>query len=625
MENKDENSTKPDAPFQEQSETQSETQRTTLSPVPSQEATSSAPNPKEDSDRSLSEENLELDADVLEDILFFIGEMGLYQKLMFLGMLPFTTFYVWVYLVQIFITVAPERYWCKISILEALPMELRRNLSAPGAATGTWDQCNTFDADWDQVLNSLSPPPAGTRQIPCPNGWEFEFTDIPYASVVVERGWVCSQAAYAPTAQSLFFVGALMGGLLFGWIADNFGRVPALVGANLIGGIGGISTTFTSGLWDFIFCRFLVGLSFDNCFMLPYILILEYVGPGHRTWVANMPVAIFGGAAGVSLPWIAYFISDWRLTLWVTSLPMFGAIISPWVMPESVRWLVSRGRIDDAVKVIRKFERVNKTTVPDEVMDKFIATSKKIGSKKMESFFNIFQSRLLCRTMIYMIVVYGSDAAIYDTLVRVTQMFGLDFFITFTINVGIEIPSVLLLTALLDRVGRRLLTGGTLFMGGITLFLAMLVSKGLPRVSLGVLARFLINIAFTVLCQWGTEILPTPFRASGSAFLHMTGFATSLLSPFIVFSETLWQPLPLLIASLWALITGVLTFLLPETKGQEMPQTVTDAEKIIIDQSLCTQPEVKEFKQSLSKVLITTVGETIQRDPSGRVSRLRLH
>lgn len=69
----------------------------------------------------------------------------------------------------------------------------------------------------------------------------------------------------------------------------------------------------------------------------------------------------------------------------------------------------------------------------------------------MESFFNICRSRLLRKTVIYMVVVYGSDAVIYDTLVRITQMFGLDFFITFTINVAIEIPSVLLLTLLLDR------------------------------------------------------------------------------------------------------------------------------------------------------------------------------
>lgn len=43
-------------------------------------------------------------------------------------------------------------------------------------------------------------------------------------------------------------------------------------GANLVGGIGGVATIFTSGVWDFIFCRFLVGMAYDNCFMMVYIL-----------------------------------------------------------------------------------------------------------------------------------------------------------------------------------------------------------------------------------------------------------------------------------------------------------------------------------------------------------------
>lgn len=51
--------------------------------------------------------------------------------------------------------------------------------------------------------------------------------------------WVCENA-YLPTlSQSIFFVGAIFGGLLFGWIADRYGRIPALAGCNLIGFVAG--------------------------------------------------------------------------------------------------------------------------------------------------------------------------------------------------------------------------------------------------------------------------------------------------------------------------------------------------------------------------------------------------
>lgn len=38
------------------------------------------------------------------------------------------------------------------------------------------------------------------------------------------------------------------------------------------------------------------------------------------------------------------------------------------------RWYVSRGRVNSAVSVLRKFERVNGTKIPDDVMDEFIVS-----------------------------------------------------------------------------------------------------------------------------------------------------------------------------------------------------------------------------------------------------------
>lgn len=60
-----------------------------------------------------------------DDLLPHIGEFGLYQKLMFLMMIPFAFFVAWVYFTQIFITITPDKYWCKVPELEHLSKEER--------------------------------------------------------------------------------------------------------------------------------------------------------------------------------------------------------------------------------------------------------------------------------------------------------------------------------------------------------------------------------------------------------------------------------------------------------------------------------------------------------------------
>lgn len=83
---------------------------------------------------------------------------------------------------------------------------------------------------------------------------------------------MCENSALPSTAQSIFFVGAIFGGLIFGWIADRYGRIPALVGANVTGFLAGVATVLADSFWEFALCRFFVGFAFDNCFTMMYIL-----------------------------------------------------------------------------------------------------------------------------------------------------------------------------------------------------------------------------------------------------------------------------------------------------------------------------------------------------------------
>ncbi|XP_025830037.1 solute carrier family 22 member 5-like [Agrilus planipennis] len=88
-----------------------------------------------------------------------------------------------------------------------------------------------------------------------------------------------------------------------------------------------------------------------------------------------MSIAIFFTFAAAVLPWIAWFLEDWRMFTVVTSVPLALAVLTPWVVPESARWLASQGKVDKAIEILKKFERINGTKVDDKIYTQFSAPS----------------------------------------------------------------------------------------------------------------------------------------------------------------------------------------------------------------------------------------------------------
>lgn len=84
-----------------------------------------------------------------------------------------------------------------------------------------------------------------------------------------------------------------------------------------------------------------------------------------------MSIALFFTFAACILPWIAYFLADWRMTCITISVPLALAVAAPWLVPESARWLVSQGQVEKAIRILGKFERINGTKVPENVYQQF--------------------------------------------------------------------------------------------------------------------------------------------------------------------------------------------------------------------------------------------------------------
>ncbi|XP_059610037.1 organic cation transporter protein-like [Phlebotomus argentipes] len=523
-----------------------------------------------------------------DDLLPHIGEFGLFQKILFLCMIPFAFFVAFVYFSQIFITLVPEEHWCLAPELKHLDLDTRLRLSVPkvNADDGgfAYSKCLMYDVNYTEIIESgITEPDPSWPVTSCRHGWEYNFTDIPYETVATQFDWVCENAALPTIAQSIFFLGAIAGGLIFGWIADRFGRIPALVGCNLMGFFAGVATAYVRSFWEFSLCRFLVGFAFDNCFTMMYILVLEYVGPKWRTFVANMSIAIFFTIGSCSLPWIAYYLADWKMFTIVTSAPLGLAILTPLIVPESARWLVSQGKIDKAIKILRKFEKINGTDVPPQIYNDFTESCAKIREEETDtesySVLDLFRTPRLRKITIVLVLIWMAISLVFDGHVRNVGSLGLDIFFTFTVAAATEFPADTLLTLTLDRWGRRWLACGTMVFSGVFSLLATVVPIGVYSATLAILGRFAVNISYNIGLQYAAELLPTVVRAQGIAFIHIMGYVASIVAPFVVYLSNITVSLPLVVLGIVGILGGLLSLLLPETLNHELPQTLADGEE----------------------------------------------
>nr|CAD7429750.1 unnamed protein product [Timema monikensis] len=485
-----------------------------------------------------------------DDMLPHVGEFGLYQKILFLLLGPFTLFSAWVYFGQIFLTLVPEHHWCLVPELAGLSLNDRFRLSIP-RIDNSYDHCRMYNVNYTQILeDGITDPQPDWTTTYCNHGWEYELIDIPYHTIATELNWVCDKDFLGTIAQAIFFVGAIVGSLIWGWMGDRYGRLPALVGSNAVGMLAGIASAFCNTFWSFCLCRFLIGLAYDSCFALMYILVLEYVGPRYRTLVANLSIAIYFALGCCVLPWIAYFVADWRMICIATSVPLVIAVFTPFIVPESARWLVSRGETEKAISILRKFEKINRKKVDPDIYIRFRASCEKIREEEQKlskgySVIDLFRtSSLRNKTILLIVICFTIDkmtiSLCYDGHVRNVDNIGLNVFLTFTVGSATEFPAAIIPIFLLDRWGRRWMTFSSMILGGVFCFIAAFVPLGynvqrMPAATLAMFGRLSINVAYNIGLQYAAELLPTVVRGQGVMLVHLMGHVASIAAPYVVY------------------------------------------------------------------------------------------
>lgn len=140
---------------------------------------------------------------------------------------------------------------------------------------------------------------------------------------------------------------------------------------------------------------------------------------------------------------------------------MFYVLIDPF---QQLRWLVSKGRINRAMKILKKFEKINKKEVSPQIYKDFSDSCTRMIEEETAnanySLLDLFKTPRLRRITILLILIWMAISLVFDGHVRNVGQLGLDFFVTFTIAAATELPADTLLTLTLDRWGRRWLAFG---------------------------------------------------------------------------------------------------------------------------------------------------------------------
>ncbi|MEH3100635.1 MFS transporter [Sphingomonas adhaesiva] len=151
--------------------------------------------------------------------------------------------------------------------------------------------------------------------------------------------------------------GTVTGSVLWGWIADLYGRkATILLSAVMFVGTS-ICGAMPSLAWNIAMC-FMMGAAAGGMLPVTYALLAEMMPSRHRGW----SLVLVGGLGAVGGYFAASGISamlqpifGWRI-LWLSNLPTgLTLVLLGGLIPESAKFLLARGRVAEAEAVMRRF------------------------------------------------------------------------------------------------------------------------------------------------------------------------------------------------------------------------------------------------------------------------------
>jgi MFS transporter, AAHS family, 4-hydroxybenzoate transporter len=355
----------------------------------------------------------------------------------------------------------------------------------------------------------------------------------------VMREWNVPRSAFAPVI-SLGYLGMMAGGAIAGLVGDRLGRRTALLGSMVVFSVMTLAVALVDGISALAALRFLAGLGLGGAVPNAAALAGEYVPLRHRPLAVTVTIVcvplgatIAGLAAIPALPAIG-----WRaLFLLGGVLPLIAALVLPFVLPESPRFLTRfPARRGELIATLRRMGCV--------VSDDATFASPGDAAVKRASVAELFTPERRGDTVALWLAFFSCLLAVYLGFSWIPSMLSAAGFSSSVASTGIAafnlggvvgaLAGGVCITRWGSRVSMLTLAGLAVLsaaaMGAMPLAASAPV---LPIVAMLAITGALINGVQTTMYALAVHVYPGPIRATGAGSAVSFGRIGAVVSGYI--------------------------------------------------------------------------------------------
>lgn len=351
-------------------------------------------------------------------------------------------------------------------------------------------------------------------------------------------------------------------------------------------------TMSSPNLWAYAALRFLCGCSRATVGTSALVLSTELLG---KRWRERISIASFFcfTLGFLSLPAMAYVNRglSWRtLYLW-TSVPcLFYSVLIYFLIKESPRWLLVRGRRDEAIQTLKSIASANDSVINSSFSKLVVAEGAGSVCDIFSAIATLWEKRWAFRRLTATSVTgFGIGMVYYGMPLNVGNL-GSNLYLSVTLNALAELPSSLMTLFLTGRLNRRCSVLTLTTASGLFSVLCLVETAKAWRMAAEVASFFSACTAFNLLLIYSIELFPTCVRNSAISMVRQAIVLGGVFAPVLVVAGWERSFLSFGVFGLVIGFCGLFTACLPETRGRSLSDTIEEEENKQTDSSAAATP-----------------------------------